>query len=58
MPIIGTGQIGLDLTKKDALYEMIYNMMLVKPYVTRGGTNIVVYKGDMPEISLNHIKRF
>lgn len=56
MPIIGTGQMGLDLAKEDVLYEMIHNMMLVKPYVTRGGTNIVVYKGDMPEISLNRIK--
>lgn len=56
MPIIGTGQMGLDLAKEDVLYEMIHNMMLVKPYVTRGGTNIVVYKRDMLEISLNRIK--
>ena len=56
MPIIGTGQMGLNLAKEDVLYEMIHNMMLVKPYVTRGGSNIVIYKGDMPEISLNRIK--
>ena len=56
MPIIGTGQMGLDMTKENALYEMIHNMMLVKPYVTRGGSNIVIYKGDMPDISLNRIK--
>ena len=56
MPIIGTGQMGLNLAKEDVLYEMIHNMMLVKPYVTRGGSNIVICKGDMPEISLNRIK--
>ena len=56
IPIIGTGQMGLDLTKEDVLFEMIHNMMLVKPYVTRSGSNIVIYKGDMPEISLNRIK--
>lgn len=56
IPIIGTGQMGLDLAKEDVLFEMIHNMMLVKPYVTRGGSNIVVYKGDMTEISLNRIK--
>lgn len=56
IPIIGTGQMGLDLAKEDVLFEMIHNMMLVKPYVTRGGSNIVIYKGDMPEISLNRIK--
>ena len=56
IPIIGTGQMGLDLTKEDILFEMIHNMMLVKPYVTRSGSNIVIYKGDMPEISLNRIK--
>ena len=56
IPIIGTGQMGLDLAKEDVLFEMIHNMMLVKPYVTRSGSNIVIYKGDMPEISLNRIK--
>lgn len=56
IPIIGTGQMGLDLAKEDVLFEMIHNMKLVKPYVTHGGSNIVIYKGDMPEISLNRIK--
>lgn len=55
LPIIGAGQTGLPLTKQEILTEILSCFNLAKKYVAFGGTTILVYKGDMKEISLNKI---
>lgn len=55
LPIIGAGQSGLPLTKQEILTEILSCFNLAEKYVALGGTTILVYKGDMKEISLNKI---
>lgn len=56
LPIIGAGQSGLPLSKQETLTEILSCFNLAEKYVALGGTTILVYKGDMKEISLNKIK--
>lgn len=56
MPIIGTGQTGLDLSKQDILVHLLHCFGLINHYVAVKGTNILVYSGDMKEISLNQVE--
>lgn len=56
LPVIGSGQMGLSLTKQEIIVEMLSCFNLAERYVATGGTTIVVYDNDMNEISLNKIK--
>lgn len=55
LPIIGAGQSGLPLSKQEILTEILSCFNLAEKYVATGGTTIVIYKGDMKEISLNKL---
>lgn len=55
LPIIGSGQMGLPLTKQEVLTEMLSCFNLAERYVALGGTTILIYKGDMKDISLNKL---
>ena len=56
MPIIGSGQTGLNLSKQKTLCHILQCFSLVDHYVTMGGTTIVVHKSDTKFISLNKVK--
>ena len=56
MPIIGSGQTGLNLSKQKTLCHILQCFSLVDHYVTMGGTTIVVHKRDTKFISLNKVK--
>lgn len=56
LPIIGSGQTGLPLTKQEVLTEMLMCFEQADKYIALGGTTIMVYDDDMNEISLNKIK--
>lgn len=56
LPIIGSGQTGLPLTKQEILSEMLTCFSQAEKYVALGGTTILVYDKDMKDISLNKIK--
>lgn len=56
LPIIGSGQMGLPLTKQEIVAEMLSCFNMAEHYVAIGGTTILVYENDMKDISLNRIK--
>ena len=56
LPIIGSGQMGLSLTKQEVVTEILSCFNLAEHYVANGGTTILVYDNDMKELSLNKIK--
>ena len=55
LPLIGSGQTGLNLSKQKALCHLLYCFSMVDHYVTTGGTTILVYPNDKKDISLNQI---
>lgn len=55
-PVIGSGQTGLPLTKQEIVAEMLSCFNMAEHYVAIGGTTILIYEDDMPDISLNKIK--
>lgn len=56
LPIIGSGQMGLPMTKQEIVAEMLSCFNMAEHYVAIGGTTILVYENDMKDISLNKIK--
>lgn len=56
LPIIGSGQTGLPLSKQEILTEMLMCFNQADRYVALGGTTIMVYDNDMKDVSLNKIK--
>lgn len=56
LPIIGSGQMGLPLTKQGIVAEMLSCFNMAEHYVAIGGTTILVYEKDMRDVSLNRIK--
>lgn len=52
LPIIGSGQMGLPLTKQEIITEMLSCFNLAEHYASTGGTTILVYGSDIKEISL------
>lgn len=56
LPIIGSGQTGLPLTKQEILSEMLTCFNQAEKYVALGGTTIMVYDDDMKDVSLSKIK--
>ena len=56
MPLIGSGQTGLRQSKQEILTLMLQCFNFIDQYVTTGGTNIVIYPGDMKDISLNEVR--
>lgn len=56
LPIIGSGQMGIPLTKQEIITEMLSCFNLAEHYASTGGTTILVYDNDIKEISLNKIK--
>lgn len=56
LPIIGSGQMGLSLTKQEVVTEILSCFNLAEHYVANGGTTILVCDNDMKELSLNKIK--
>lgn len=53
MPIIGSGQTGLNLSKQKTLCHILQCFNLADHYVTTGGTTIIVHK---KEVALNKVK--
>ena len=56
LPLIGSGQMGLSLTRQEVVTEMLSCFNLAERYVAMGGTTILVHDKDMKELSLNKIK--
>lgn len=56
LPLIGSGQMGVGLPNQELLIEMIRNLTLMRKYVTTQGTHILIYKNEMPSISLRQVK--
>lgn len=56
LPIIGSGQMGISLTKQEIITEMLSCFNMAEHYTSTGGTTILVYDNDIKEISLNKIK--
>lgn len=56
MPIIGSGQTGLNLSKQKTLCHILQCFNLADHYVTTGGTTIIVHKSDMKNVALNKVK--
>lgn len=56
LPIMGSGQTGLSLSKQEIVTEMLSCFNLAEHYVANGGTTILVYDDDMKDLSLNKIK--
>ena len=56
MPIIGSGQTGLNLSKQKTLCHILQCFNLADHYVTTGGTTILLHKKDKKYVALNKVK--
>lgn len=56
LPVIGSGQMGLELSEQEILLHIMQCFNFADKYVALGGTTIWVYNGDKDRVSLNHLK--
>ena len=56
IPIIGSGQMGLQQSKDEILEFMLRNLRFTSQYFTQGGTTIMIYEKDKSEFHLNKLK--
>lgn len=56
LPLIGAGQAGLNVTKKDLLQAMINAFIFCPHYTATAGTSIIIKENDNNEVPLKMIK--